>query len=374
MEAAVIGSSIIGGLSQANAARRAANIQAGAAREAAQSQLQATRESNALNYAMYLQGLQNQAPFMRGGQAAYAALLGGMGLGNIYQQPGAAVAGGQPATTMPVRARPLEGGGAAQPAVMPQGEPVYDPDTGALRYTTTPGTVPGTAAGPGTVTGGTGLFDPTQLPTGLQPRNVGATPEELAGAAGQYAGQFQQTFKPSDIYTDPSYQWRVEQGLRALKASRAATGMLQTGQGLQDIVNYGQQAGAQEYQSAYDRFMRNQEAAFNRLSTLAGAGQTATGAATQAGTAAGQQIGSNIMAGQRAASDYLTGAAASQAAGAVGQANAITGAMGGGLQNWMALQYLNRPSIGYTPGAAAAGGGSMYGAPPGLKLGGPGGP
>lgn len=362
MEAAIIGSSLIGAASSANAARRAGNIQADAARQAAASQLQATREANQLQYAMYQQALANQAPYMRGGQSAFAALMGGMGLGGMYQPSGAPTAG-----TMPVRARPLEAGG---PNITPEEAAVM---YGGGRPGMDMGVVPGTAGG---TVPGTGTFDPGALPPGLQPRNLGATPEEMAAAAQQYGGRFTEQFRPSDITLDPSYQFRVEQGLRALKASRAATGMLQTGQGLQDIVNYGQQAGAQEYQAAYDRFMRNQEVAYNRLASLAGVGQTATGAASQAGTMAGQQIGSNIMAGQGAASNYLTGGAAAQAAGAVGQANAITGALGGGLQNWMGLQYLNRPSIGYTAGTGigAGGGGSMYGPPPGLRLGGPGGP
>lgn len=353
MEAAIIGGSLIGGLAQRDAARRAGNIQADAARQAAQTQLQATREANQLNYAMYQQALANQAPYMRGGQSAFAALMGGMGLGNIYaQQPG--VVGAPTAGTMPVRARPLEAGG---PNDMPAGDFAMPVGAGA-------GTVPGT-----------GTFDPDALPPGLQPRNLGATPEEMAAAAQQYSGRFTEQFRPSDITLDPSYQFRVEQGLRALKASRAATGMLQTGQGLQDIVNYGQQAGSQEYQAAYDRFMRNQETAYNRLAGLAGVGQSATGAATQAGLTTGQQIGQNIMGGAGAASNYLTGGAAAQAGGVIGGANALTGAIGGGLQNWMTLQYLNRPSVGYAPpGAPAGGGGVGYGPPPGLRLGGPGGP
>lgn len=358
MEAAIIGGSLIGGLAQRDAARRAGNIQADAARQAAQTQLQATREANQLNWAMYQQALANQSPYMRGGQTAFAALMGGMGLGGMYQQP-PGVLGAPTAGTMPVRARPLEAGG-----------PSMTPEEAAAAGMVSPMPYTGGGAAGGTVPG-TGTFDPSALPVGLQPRNLGASPEELAAAAQQYGGRFTETFRPSDITLDPSYQFRVEQGLRALKASRAATGMLQTGQGLQDIVNYGQQAGAQEYQAAYDRFMRNQETAYNRLAGLAGVGQTATGAATQAGTMAGQQIGQNIMGGAGAASNYLTGGAAAQAGGVIGGANALTGAIGGGLQNWMTLQYLNRPPVGYMPpGAPAGGGGVGYGPPPGLRLGG----
>lgn len=364
MEAAIIGSSLIGAAASSNAARRAANVQADAAQRAAEMQLTGTREANQLQWAMYQQALANQAPYMRGGQAAYAALMGGMGLGNLYQ-PSASV-GGQPATTMPVRARPLEAGG---PNTAP-GEVVYNPDTGAPMYT-----APGLAAPAVQPTGaaGTGTFDPGSLPPSLQPRNLGATPEEMAGAAGQYGGRFTERFTGQDIYRDPSYQFRLEQGLRALRANQAATGLLQTGQGLKDITDYAQGAASQEYSNAYQRFMEQQNQAYNRLAALAGVGQTATGAATSAGTAAGQGIGSNIMGGVGAAGNLLTSGAAARAGGVVGGANAITGALGGGLQNWMALQYLNRPSVTSTPylgSTIGAGGPANYSFPPGTRLGG----
>jgi hypothetical protein len=216
-----------------------------------------------------------------------------------------------------------------------------------------PNAAMGTAPQPGTAGTPTGTFDPGQLPPGLQPRNLGATPEEMAAAAGQYGGRFTERFTGQDIYRDPSYEFRLQEGLRALRASRAATGMLQTGQGLKDILNYGQQAASQEYQAGYGRFMEQQREAYNRLAALAGTGQTAAGGITQAGQAAGQQIGGNIMGGVGAAGNLLTSGAAAQAAGQVGAANAIGGAIGGGLQNWMTLQYLNRPGVGYRPTATA---------------------
>lgn len=52
---------------------------------------------------------------------------------------------------------------------------------------------------------------------------------------------------------DPGYQFRVDQGTGALQNSAAARGVLNTGGTLQDLINYGQQAGSQEYQNAYGR-------------------------------------------------------------------------------------------------------------------------
>jgi hypothetical protein len=181
---------------------------------------------------------------------------------------------------------------------------------------------------------------------------IGATQEELASAGQPFAGRLSETFKPSALTQDPSYQFRLTEGLRAIQARGAATGMLQTGQGLRDISDYGQASASQEYGSAYDRFMRNQEALYSRLSGLAGIGQQATGSATAAGAQAAQNIGQTTVAGTTAASEQLTGAAAARAAGQVGSTQAITGGLRGGASDWMTLQYLNRmPGGGSTVGA-----------------------
>jgi hypothetical protein len=52
---------------------------------------------------------------------------------------------------------------------------------------------------------------------------------------------------------DPSYQFRLSQGLKALQNSAAARGNLLTGGTAKAINDYGQQAASQEYQAAYGR-------------------------------------------------------------------------------------------------------------------------
>jgi hypothetical protein len=59
--------------------------------------------------------------------------------------------------------------------------------------------------------------------------------------------------KPEDVLSDPSYQFRVEQGQKMLQGSAAAKGLTRTGGTLQDLVNYGQQAASDEYGNAYNR-------------------------------------------------------------------------------------------------------------------------
>jgi hypothetical protein len=56
-----------------------------------------------------------------------------------------------------------------------------------------------------------------------------------------------------DVYKDPSYQFRVDQGRGALENSAAAKGVLNSGGTLSDIINYGQKAASQEYGQIFDR-------------------------------------------------------------------------------------------------------------------------
>ena len=55
---------------------------------------------------------------------------------------------------------------------------------------------------------------------------------------------------------DPGYQFRLDAGSQALNRSAAARGVLRTGGTLKDITEYGQNFGAQEYKSVFDRAMQ----------------------------------------------------------------------------------------------------------------------
>jgi hypothetical protein len=55
------------------------------------------------------------------------------------------------------------------------------------------------------------------------------------------------------ILSDPSYQFRLNEGLRGLTNNRAARGLTNTGGTLRALVNYNQGAASQEYSNAWDR-------------------------------------------------------------------------------------------------------------------------
>lgn len=97
---------------------------------------------------------------------------------------------------------------------------------------------------------------------------------------------------------DPGYQWRQEQGEKALTRNAAARGLMGSGKFLKDAMRFNQGEASQEFNNS-----------FNRLMAAAGMGQVAN----------------------REGSDYLTSGASAAAAGRIGQANAWNNALGQGV-------------------------------------------
>lgn len=149
--------------------------------------------------------------------------------------------------------------------------------------------------------------------------------------AGLEDSKFQETFDSSKFQADPGYQFRLDEGNKAIGASAAARGMNNSGATMKALSRYGQDYASGEYSKAYDRFNNDRTTQYNRLSSLAGIGQTANAQLAQAGQNNANQIGSNIM-----------GAGNAAAAGQIGQANAIGGALNQGANGFMQYQMMNR--------------------------------
>ena len=58
---------------------------------------------------------------------------------------------------------------------------------------------------------------------------------------------------PEGVFSDPSYQFRRDEGLAAVQASAAAKGVLNTGQTFRSLSDYGQAAASQELQAIFGR-------------------------------------------------------------------------------------------------------------------------
>lgn len=144
-------------------------------------------------------------------------------------------------------------------------------------------------------------------------------------------GSMAQPFTNQDMYRDPGYAFRVSEGVKALDRSAAARGGLLGGNQMRGLTELGQNLGSQEYQNAFNRYQTERAARLNPLQSLAGQGQSAANTMTGAAGQYGQNqaaIAGNV--GNIRASGY------------VNQANALTGALGQGINYFTNQQTMNR--------------------------------
>lgn len=122
---------------------------------------------------------------------------------------------------------------------------------------------------------------------------VGALGQLTAGTAP--GGDYMRDFTLADFQADPGYQFRMQEGMKALEHSAAARGSLNSGATLKALTRYGQDFASNEFQNAYNRFNADRDRRFNRLSSLAGIGQTANAQVAQAGQNFANQYGQNVI-------------------------------------------------------------------------------
>lgn len=192
------------------------------------------------------------------------------------------------------------------------------------------------------------------------------------------------SYTGDDLYKDPSYLFRLQQGQKALDRQGAAAGRFLSGRQLQASSNYNQGAASQEFQNAYQRalgtfgtnegnrfnafttnegnrfnaYQANFSNAVNPLLSLAGSGQVSAQFIGNAGMQTGQNIGNTLMSNANA-----QGAAG--IAGANAMSSGINNAVGGYQQNQLMNSLLNRGSVNnnpYTAGSTPAyGNNSLFG-------------
>ena len=158
-----------------------------------------------------------------------------------------------------------------------------------------------------------------------------------------------QKFGMDQFQQDPGYAFRLAEGNKALNQAAAARGGLISGNALKAAQRYGQEMGSQEYNNAFQRYLREREAQLNPLQSLAGVGQTS--AQTLGGQAG--QYGSNI-------SNLAMTNAANQgnALMAAGNARASSyGAIGSALGQGLQGIYNNQNAFSNMFGGGSSGGG-----------------
>jgi hypothetical protein len=171
---------------------------------------------------------------------------------------------------------------------------------------------------------------------------LGLTGDTTAEGYGSLTTPYQ-SFTPPNMIDDPSYQFRLSEGLKGIERSAAAkTGTL-SGAAVKDMARFNQDYASGEYANTWNRglnawnanqanYYTGQANQFNRMQSLAGMGENAAGQTANLGSATANQIGQNII-----------GAGNATAAGQVGSANAWSGTLGNlgsNLQNMILLQQM----------------------------------
>ena len=135
----------------------------------------------------------------------------------------------------------------------------------------------------------------------------------------------------------PGYQFRFDEGLRALDRSASARGRLLGGGYGRELTRYGQGVASAEFENYA-----------NRLASLALMGQRATTASATLGAGAAGNIASTRMAGAAGEANMLMGAGTARASGYAGAANAASG----GVSNYLLYNLLQRGGFPWGGGMA----------------------
>lgn len=207
----------------------------------------------------------------------------------------------------------------------------------------------------------------TQLPPAFRSQTQfpgGFTPSAGSALPGAFTGQV-------NLQSDPGYQFRLSEGLKALDRQAAARGGLISGSALKASQRFGQDMASQEYGQAYDRALTEYGTGVNRANTMfsrdltgygldvesaqgqygreldaynamlgrsdtmynrfagqAGMGQTATNQLAGAAGQSGANLANIIGAGAAIQGQALGAAGQARASGYMGQANALNATLG----------------------------------------------
>ena len=154
-----------------------------------------------------------------------------------------------------------------------------------------------------------------------------------------------QNFGMAQFQTDPGYNFRMSEGIKALERSASARGLLQSGGTLKGITQYGQNLASQEYENAFTRYLQEREARLDPYRYL-----TTQGQAAAVGQAANVGEGLTSLGNIAAQREVTQGNLASGMAGNIG--NAISG-FAGAYGDYSASQPYQNYLASITPAASA---------------------
>jgi len=114
---------------------------------------------------------------------------------------------------------------------------------------------------------------------------------------------------PGKFEKSPGYEFRMQEGQKALERSAAARGRLDSGATMKAITKYGQDYASNEY----DKFLARYYQSLTPYQSLAGLGMTSAGTMANLSSQTGENIANTTMAGGTA-----------RASGYINKANAIS--------------------------------------------------
>lgn len=305
------GGSIASGAIGSSAASSAAAQQAAAANHAADLDYQASQNALGFQEGQYNNSQAELAPYLQSGAGALSNLDYLAGISQPSSLSGTAQPGTQNNMAMP-------GGSVAS-------------------------TAPGATGSLPTVSAG-------------NPINVSASPNTSLGGFGSLmqaypGGQFTAPTAAQAEQT-PGYQFQLQQGEQALQQSAAARGNLLTGGTAEAVNNYAQGLASTNYQNVYNNalstygtnyntYQQNQANQYNRLASLAGVGQTTAQTLGNLGQSTANSVTNNELGTAQAIGQQGNNAAAANASGIVGGANAWSNALGSTTNNLSNLAMLS---------------------------------
>lgn len=134
-----------------------------------------------------------------------------------------------------------------------------------------------------------------------------------------------------DVRDDPGYQFRMDEGLKAIDRSASAGGRLESGAYDKAINRYAQDYASGEYANAYARNMAEKDRRFNMLAGLSDSGQSSAARQASATSQLASNAG-NILANEGRMLNVARGnEGAAKAQGYMDTAKAFNQ----GAQNWL---------------------------------------
>lgn len=141
---------------------------------------------------------------------------------------------------------------------------------------------------------------------------------------------FSQSDLDNDVIYQNTHQYAQDQGNLGVNRIAAASGSQLSGATLKALQRSGANIANQYGNDAFNRDQTQNTNTYNRLAGVSGSGQAATNQVNAAGANAASQIGNNLI-----------GAANARGASAIAQGNALSGAIGQGINTYQQNNFLN---------------------------------